>query len=92
MRLFSHYAGCGEDMTFPIKNFDSVILIGRGINDSADAREEDLVAHTGLEPVISALRGQRVNQLHQCALMDLDYRCAPSMLASGGRLRHGPDL
>jgi hypothetical protein len=26
-----------------------------------------LVAHTGLEPVISALRGQRVNQLHQCA-------------------------
>ena len=56
------------------------------------AREEDLVAHTGLEPVISALRGQRVNQLHQCALMDLDYRCAPSRLASGGRLRHGPDL
>ena len=29
---------------------------------------EKLVAHTGLEPVISALRGQRVNQLHQCAL------------------------
>ena len=28
---------------------------------------EELVAHTGLEPVISALRGQRVNQLHQCA-------------------------
>lgn len=27
-----------------------------------------LVAHTGLEPVISALRGQRVNQLHQCAV------------------------
>ena len=26
-----------------------------------------VVAHTGLEPVISALRGQRVNQLHQCA-------------------------
>src|SRR5260370_42523351 len=26
-----------------------------------------MVAHTGLEPVISALRGQRVNQLHQCA-------------------------
>jgi hypothetical protein len=28
----------------------------------------ELVAHTGLEPVISALRGQRVNQLHQCAV------------------------
>jgi hypothetical protein len=27
-----------------------------------------MVAHTGLEPVISALRGQRVNQLHQCAI------------------------
>jgi hypothetical protein len=27
-----------------------------------------MVAHTGLEPVISALRGQRVNQLHQCAV------------------------
>jgi hypothetical protein len=26
-----------------------------------------VAAHTGLEPVISALRGQRVNQLHQCA-------------------------
>jgi hypothetical protein len=32
-----------------------------------------LAAHTGLEPVISALRGQRVNQLHQCAVA-LDYR------------------
>jgi hypothetical protein len=30
-----------------------------------------LVAHTGLEPVISALRGQRVNQLHQCAANDV---------------------
>src|SRR6266436_10125998 len=37
---------------------------------------EELVAHTGLEPVISALRGQRVNQLHQCATVGLwDYRC-----------------
>ena len=33
-----------------------------------DVRLEKLVAHTGLEPVISALRGQRVNQLHQCAV------------------------
>ena len=33
-----------------------------------------LVAHTGLEPVISALRGQRVNQLHQCAVSS-NYRC-----------------
>ncbi len=41
-----------------------------------------MVAHTGLEPVISALRGQRVNQLHQCALMYLDYRGAAPGLAS----------
>ena len=34
---------------------------GPGLHD------DFLVAHTGLEPVISALRGQRVNQLHQCA-------------------------
>ena len=26
-----------------------------------------MVAHTGLEPVVSALRGQRVSRLHQCA-------------------------
>ena len=32
---------------------------------------KNLVAHTGLEPVISALRGQRVNQLHQCAAVGL---------------------
>ena len=32
------------------------------------AEWEELAAHTGLEPVISALRGQRVNQLHQCAV------------------------
>src|SRR6185295_9638472 len=39
--------------------------------------ENKLVAHTGLEPVISALRGQRVNQLHQCAVVEqpADYRC-----------------
>ena len=36
-------------------------------------RSGNLVAHTGLEPVISALRGQRVNQLHQCAASELDY-------------------
>src|SRR5213595_2201557 len=36
---------------------------------------KELAAHTGLEPVISALRGQRVNQLHQCAAIGLwDYR------------------
>ena len=38
---------------------------------AAEVNSSDLhhivVAHTGLEPVISALRGQRVNQLHQCA-------------------------
>ena len=33
-----------------------------------------LAAHTGLEPVISALRGQRVNRLHQCAAEVWDYR------------------
>ena len=34
-----------------------------------------VAAHTGLEPVISALRGQRVNRLHQCAAADWNYRC-----------------
>ena len=29
-----------------------------------------LVARTGIEPVLSALRGRRVNQLHQRALRD----------------------
>ena len=33
---------------------------------------KEMVAHTGLEPVISALRGQRVNQLHQCAAGGLE--------------------
>ena len=43
-----------------------------------------MVAHTGLEPVISALRGQRVNQLHQCATVGLwDYRCPLTWAASG---------
>jgi hypothetical protein len=40
--------------------------------------EQELVAHTGLEPVISALRGQRVNQLHQCAVeqqLIIDGQC-----------------
>jgi hypothetical protein len=37
-----------------------------------------VVAHTGLEPVISALRGQRVNQLHQCAAVVPDYRWGTS--------------
>ena len=43
-----------------------------GVN-SSDLRDI-VVAHTGLEPVISALRGQRVNQLHQCAAEVWDYR------------------
>lgn len=30
-----------------------------------------MAAHTGIEPVLSALRGQRVNQLHQCAAKSL---------------------
>ncbi len=29
-----------------------------------------LIARTGLEPVLSALRGRRVNQLHQRALKE----------------------
>jgi hypothetical protein len=29
---------------------------------------KEVVAHTGLEPVVSALRGQRVSRLHQCAV------------------------
>ena len=42
-----------------------------------------MVAHTGLEPVISALRGQRVNQLHQCAAVRLwDYRGRTILVAS----------
>jgi len=32
---------------------------------------KELVAHTGLEPVVSALRGQRVSRLHQCASVGL---------------------
>jgi hypothetical protein len=43
---------------------------------------ERMVAHTGLEPVISALRGQRVNQLHQCALLEIDYRYRSVAFAS----------
>ena len=41
----------------------------------SESYEEKVVAHTGLEPVISALRGQRVNQLHQCAAgkLECDY-------------------
>src|SRR5689334_25406905 len=34
----------------------------------------DFLAHTGLEPVVSALRGQRVSRLHQCALVEPNYR------------------
>jgi hypothetical protein len=41
-----------------------------------------VAAHTGLEPVISALRGQRVNQLHQCAAEVWDYRCGWALIAS----------
>ena len=45
-----------------------------GVNSSG--LRHIVAAHTGLEPVISALRGQRVNQLHQCAAVVWDYRCA----------------
>ena len=41
-----------------------------------------VVAHTGLEPVISALRGQRVSRLHQCAVVEWNYRCPNSAVAS----------
>ena len=41
-----------------------------------------VVAHTGLEPVVSALRGQRVSRLHQCAVVDWHYRFAATRLAS----------
>ena len=44
-----------------------------------------VAAHTGLEPVISALRGQRVNRLHQCAAEVWDYRCPGARIASFGR-------
>ena len=46
-------------------------------------RNEEMAAHTGLEPVISALRGQRVNRLHQCAAIGLgDYMGAGGTLAN----------
>ena len=44
-----------------------------------------VVAHTGLEPVVSALRGQRVSRLHQCALADWNYRCRATRSASSTR-------
>ena len=44
-----------------------------------------VVAHTGLEPVVSALRGQRVSRLHQCAVVDSNYRCAVTGFASSPR-------
>ena len=44
-----------------------------------------VAAHTGLEPVISALRGQRVNRLHQCAAEVWDYRSPMALIASYGR-------
>ena len=44
----------------------------------------ELVAHTRLELVISALRGRRVNQLHQCASNRIrNYRITRPSLASG---------
>ena len=51
-----------------------------GVN-SSDLRDI-VVAHTGLEPVVSALRGQRVSRLHQCAVVDSNYRCATTRSAS----------
>ncbi len=51
--------------------------------DLSQATFDNIVAaHTGLEPVISALRGQRVNRLHQCAAADWNYRCAAVAEAS----------
>ena len=45
----------------------------------------NLAAHTGLEPVISALRGQRVNQLHQCAADDFGI-IDVELIATQGRI------
>ena len=44
--------------------------------DSIGHKTRMVVAHTGLEPVVSALRGQRVSRLHQCAAADSHYRFA----------------
>ncbi len=33
-----------------------------------------ILALTGIEPVLSALRGQRVNQLHHSAVTAKDYK------------------
>ena len=54
-----------------------------GVN-SSDLRDI-VVAHTGLEPVVSALRGQRVSRLHQCAAADSHYRFAAERFASCSR-------
>ena len=54
-----------------------------------DLSEKELAAHTGLEPVISALRGQRVNQLHQCAAADWNYR--RGLGSSQGDVLNTPD-
>jgi hypothetical protein len=40
-------------------------------------------ALTGLEPVISALRGRRVNQLHHSALTHVNYKFTRAGLAAG---------
>ncbi len=55
-------------------------------NETARGYLKGVVAHTGLEPVVSALRGQRVSRLHQCAAADWDYSCAVRGFASCGRI------
>ena len=62
--------------------------------------EGDLVALTGIEPVLSALRGQRVNQLHHSATRGFLYhslqaistnsKCLP-MMGEAARGSNGAD-
>ena len=65
----------------------SAKLFYRSQLNSSDLRHI-VVAHTGLEPVVSALRGQRVSRLHQCALKDWNYRGHAALFASSTR-QHG---
>lgn len=70
------------DSVFEAARYQDVPLKTYLLKESLQVVERKLAAHTGLEPVISALRGQRVNRLHQCAAADWNYRCAAVAEAS----------
>lgn len=70
------------DSVFEAARYQDVPLKTYLLKESLQVVERKLAAHTGLEPVISALRGQRVNRLHQCAAEDSNYRGAVARIAS----------